>query len=593
MTVTTLSQLFEFCTTKYNKRNLLIYRGKDDKFHNISTNELRDRVSYFALGLRELGVKAETKLLIISENRPEWHIADFAMSLLGAVTVPVFPTLIPGQIEYIINNSQTEFILVSNTEQREKIFQIREKIPNVKRVVVMDEEGARDEDIAFDQVIKTGREKDAVTFYESALETASPDSLATIIYTSGTTGVPKGVMLTHKNFVSNLLDCAAVISLSTIDRSLSFLPLSHAFERTVDYIYFYRGLSIIYSSSLENLSRDIKESAPTIMANVPRFYQKMKATIEARADEAGGLKKALFYWAVAVGGKVAETELNARPVGAFLKVRHSLARRLVLRKIQAAVGGNIRFFISGGAPLSAEVARFFSAAGLRILEGYGLTETAPVLSINPFEKPKFGTVGKVLPSVEIRIAEDGEILAKGPNIMQGYYLLEEETAEVLKDDWFHTGDIGTVDVDGYLTITDRKKQIMVTSVGKKIAPQAIEKAVENSKYIEQIVLVGEQRRFVAALIVPDFEQLGLFARKAGLKNVSAAELVKEESVVELIRLEIEKQQAIFSDYERIRKFELLAEPFTIENGKLTPTMKVKRKVVLQEYADLIDSIYAG
>lgn len=593
MIVSTLSQLFELVTTKYNKPNLLIYRGRDGAFHPISTNEFRDRVVYFALGLRELGVTEGQRLLLLSENRPEWHITDFACHLLGVVMVPVFPTLIAEQVEYIINDSGAEVVVVSGGVQLQKIRQIRDRIEKVKHTIVVEADEKADDAVSFHSVVAGGREQDETGFVARATSLAKPDMLATIIYTSGTTGVPKGVMLSHKNFVSNMLGCSSLLEMNPDDLGLSFLPISHSFERTVDYVYFYRGVSIVYSANIEALAADIEEARPTLMANVPRFYDKVKAGIEAAVERDGGIKKKFFYWALATGRKAAAHRLELSRPDFLLRIKHAVANRLVFGKIRQRMGGRIRYFISGGAPLSAEVGLFFESVGLRILEGYGLTETSPVIAINPGELPRFGTVGKILQDVEVKIAEDGEVLVKGPNIMIGYYNMPAETEEVMSDGWFHTGDIGRLDAAGYLCITDRKKQIIVTSVGKNIAPQAIEQTVERSKYVEQVLLVGDQRRFISALIVPDFAQLKMFAQQNGLSDVSPANLIREQAVLDLIQSELDGQQTGLSHYEQIRRFSLLAEPFTIENGQLTPTMKVKRKVVLEKYADLIEAMYAS
>ncbi len=590
MNVETLSQLFIYNTTKFNKPDLFSYRGKDGHFHKISSNEFKDRVIFFAMGLKGLGVKKATKVLFLSENRPEWHISDFACHLLGAVVVPIFPTLVHEQIEYIVNHSEAEIIIASNSKQLEKIDKIKDNIRKVKHIISFESEVPGGV-LTFDDVLENGREMDSSTFLEEAVNQTSPDKLATIIYTSGTTGTPKGVMLSHRNFISNMLDCSSFLNLNTGDKALSFLPLSHAFERTVDYVYFYKGLSIVYSASIENLSMDLEECSPMIMAAVPRFYEKIKAKIVMKSEKETGLKKAVFNWALATGKKNSKLVLNGKQPGLLLRWQLKIADNLVFSKIREKTGGNIRFFISGGAPLSADVGSFFHAVGLTILEGYGLTETAPVIAVNIPEKPKFGTVGKILPSVEVKISEDGEILAKGPNIMQGYFKLPEETEIVMSDNWFHTGDIGLVDDEGYLVITDRKKQLLVTSVGKKIAPQAIEKEVEVSKYIEQVVLIGEQRKYITALILPDFEQLHLFAQENNINFTSNENLIREQRVNELIQNEIDTRQSRLSNYERIHHFSLLSEPFTIENGQLTPTMKVIRTVVIEKYSEIIEDMY--
>lgn len=593
MSIETLSQLFDYCVTNYNKPDLLIYRGQDDTYYKISSNEFKYRVVNFALGLRELGIKQDIKVVLLSENRPEWHVVDFACHLLGAVVVPIFPTLIPDQIEYIVNDCEAVMIVVSNQQQANKIKQIREQVKKVKHILAFEHDASDDNMLSFESVLETGSEQDDTEFYDKALKTAKTDMLATIIYTSGTTGVPKGVMLSHKNFVSNVLDCCQALRITQDDKCLSFLPLSHAFERTVDYTYLYSGATIIYSSSMDNVAEDLEKTGPTIMASVPRFYEKVKAKIEAKAAKEGGLKKKIFDWAIKTGGQKAARTLEGKSGGAILNLKYFLACKLVLGKIQARTGGNLKYFISGGAPLSAEVAQFFFAAGLRILEGYGLTETAPVISVNPYERPKFGSVGKLLANVEVKVASDGEILTKGPNVMMGYYNMPEETAEVMSDDWFHTGDIGQLDDEGYLSITDRKKQLIVTSVGKKVAPQPIEQEVGNSQYIEQVVLIGEKRNFISALIVPDFESLKIFAEENSLNSSDPEKLIEEQAVIDLIQNQLDERQRHFSNYEKIHKFTLLPTAFTIESGHLTPTMKIKRKVVMDEYAHVIEEMYAG
>ncbi|MCH7676158.1 long-chain fatty acid--CoA ligase [candidate division KSB1 bacterium] len=589
----TLNQLFEYIVTQYNKPDHLVYRGKDDKYYNISTHEFKERVLDFAIGFKELGVKPETKTILLSENRPEWHVVDFACHLLGVVVVPIFPTLIPEQIQYIIENSESEFVIVSNSMQADKIFQIRDQIGKVKKIIAMDEEAVTGEVISFDEIRKKGREQENSEFFKQAVQLVKPESLATIIYTSGTTGTPKGVMLSHSNFVSNFLACSEALDIVSSDKGLSFLPLSHAFERTVDYVYFYRGATIVYSSSLENVGEDLMNCTPNIMASVPRFFEKVKAKIEAKVEEGSVLKQKLFNWALKVGKEKSENKFAGKSDGFFLALKYAVADKLVLSKIRQRTGGNIRFFISGGAPLSAEVARFFFSVGLAMLEGYGLTETSPVISVDRLERPKPGSVGKVLPCIEMKVADDGEILVKGDSVMQGYYNMPAETAEVMINGWFHTGDIGKIDEEGYLSITDRKKQLIVTSGGKKVAPQAIEKAVEDSRYIEQVVLIGDKRNFISALIVPDFEALKIYADKKSLKinSENNQEFVTAQEIVDLIQKEVDEQQKHFSNYERIRKFKLLSEPFTIENGKLTPTMKVKRKVVLEENKEIIEKMY--
>lgn len=590
MSVQTLSQLFNYNVTHFNRSDLLIYRGQDGAFHKISTNEFKDRVVSFALGLKELGVKSDTKVLLLAENRPEWHIVDFACHLLGAVLVPIFPTLIPDQIEFIANNSESRIVIVSNEMQLAKIQQIRAQLKRVKQVIVFNGTEATEDTLSFDQVLRSGSEFDGEEFLARSVNVVQADEIATLIYTSGTTGTPKGVMLSHKNIVSNFLACTHYLKLDESDVAVSFLPLSHAFERTVDYFYFYNGLSIVYSSN-ETVAQDLEVWRPTIMAAVPRFYEKVRARVLARAEAGSKIKKGLFDWAVDVGRQRVEAVLGRRDGKEPSQWQYRLAEKLVFSKIQARTGGRMKYFISGSAPLSSEVATFFFSVGFTVIEGYGLTETSPIVSFNPPDRPKIGSVGKVLPGIQVKIAGDGEILVKGANVMMGYYKMPAATDDVMKDGWLHTGDIGTFDEDDYLTITDRKKQLMVTSVGKKVAPQAIEKEVENSKYIDQVMLIGEKRNFISALIVPDFEALKSFAESRGMNGIDATQLVQHPDIVALIQSEINERQKHFSDYEKIRKFRLLPQALTIEAGQLTPTMKIKRRVVEEEYADLIEEMY--
>jgi len=592
MKIETLAQLFHHNVSTFNKPDLLTYRNNDDQYVTMSSLEFKENVISCAQGLTKLGVKANTKIIVLSENCPQWHITDFACHLIGAVIVPIFPTLVHQQIEYIIDNSESEFIAVSTKVQLDKIDHIQNHRDKIKKIIIfksIDEK--RDDVLFFEQILETGRKNSDPDFYAQAIHKAKPNDLATIIYTSGTTGVPKGVMLSHKNFVSNMSSCTAYITLDETDRGLSFLPLSHAFERTVDYAYFHKGVSIVYSTKIENVSEDLKKKQPTIMASVPRFFEKVKSKIEIKAAEGGALKTLLLNWSIKIGYRYGMKKMRGEKVGFFLRRNFNLADKLLLSKIRKSIGGKIRYFICGGAPLSADVAKFFFSARLLILEGYGLTETSPIITSNPPANLKFATVGKLIPGVEVKIADDGEILAKGPNIMLGYYKMPDETKKVLSNGWFYTGDIGTLDDEGYLSITGRKKQLIVTSVGKKIAPEHIEKELENSRFIEHVVLIGEKRRFISALIVPDFENLSLFAKEKQIQYSDNEELIANPKIIRLVERAVEHHQKDLANYQKVKKFTLLAKPFTIEDGQLTPTLKVKRKVVLDENSDLIEKMY--
>ena len=592
MKIETIAQLFHYNVSTFNKPDLLTYRNSKDQYVTMSSHEFKENVISCAQGLKKFGVKAKTKIIVLSENCPQWHITDFACHLLGAVIVPIFPTLVPQQIEYIIDNSESEFIAVSTQVQLEKIDRIQNHRDKIKKIILFNSiDAKRDDVLFFEQILETGRKNSDPEFYPQAIHQAKPHDLATIIYTSGTTGVPKGVMLSHENFVSNMSSCTEYITLDETDRGLSFLPLSHAFERTVDYAYFHKGVSIIYSTKIENVSEDLIKKQPTIMASVPRFFEKVKSKIEIKAMEGGVLKKQLFNWSIKTGYRYGMKKMRREKVGFLLRRNFNVADKLVLSKIRKSTGGKIRYFICGGAPLSADVAKFFFSARLLILEGYGLTETAPIITSNPPANLKFGTVGKLIPGVQVKIADDGEILARGPNVMLGYYKMPDETKKVLTDGWFHTGDIGTLDDDGYLSITGRKKQLIVTSVGKKIAPEHIEKELENSRFIEHVVLIGEKRRFISALIVPDFENLSLFAKEKQIQYFDNEELIANPKIIRLVQRAIDLHQKDLANYQKVKKFTLLARPFTIEDGQLTPTLKVKRKVVLDENSDLIEKMY--
>lgn len=593
MSIQTLSELFDLTTSRYNKPDHLVYRGKDGHFHNISTNEFRSRVINLALAFKELDMNKGCKLLLLSENRPEWHITDFAAHLLGVVIVPIFPTLIPDQIAYIIQHSECETIVVSNSKQLKKIRRIWDQLNGIKQVIVFDKEDTDEGSRSFEELLLIGRDIDEERFYPEALKSVSSDDLATLIYTSGTTGVPKGVMLSHGNFAANFVAATNLLDLTDADKGLSFLPLCHAFERTVDYVYFYCGCSINYCSGNEMIVPDLLESSPTIMASVPRFYEKVKTKIESKAEMDGGLKKLIFNWAMGIGSRKVDNYLDGRSDSLIFALQHRIADKLVFSKIKQRVGGKLKYFISGGAPLSAEVARFFLSAGLKILEGYGLTETAPIIAGNSITHLRLGTVGKLLDGVEAKIAEDGEIVTRGRNVMLGYYKMPEETGAVLRDGWFYTGDIGVMDDDGFLSITDRKKQLIVTSVGKKIAPQPLEKEIENSRYIDQILVIGEKRNYITALIVPDFEVLAQYCESNGMTVEDNDTLVNDEKIIQLFEQEVNQRQQKFSSYQKIQRFKLLSEPFTVENNQLTPTMKIRRSFVEKAYADEIEKMYSG
>ncbi|RQW03290.1 MAG: long-chain fatty acid--CoA ligase, partial [Calditrichaeota bacterium] len=529
-----------------------------------------------------------------SENRLEWAIADYGIISIGAVTVPIYPTLLPSHIEFIINNSEGKVLILSGDHQYRKIKEIRKKIPAIKHIIVMDEleeEGVT----SWREILASGEDflRKNPGFMGNSLEKVTSDDLASIIYTSGTTGVPKGVILTHENFLSNIEGGLDALSVDEKDVFLSFLPLSHIFERMAGhFLATYTGATIAYAENIETVAENLQEVHPTVMTSVPRFFEKIYARIMDSLEEGSPVKKKIFLWAIEVGKKANLYKQKGKPLKGLLKTRYALADKLVYSKLRERMGGKARLFVSGGAPLAREINEFFNAAGLLLLEGYGLTESSPVITVNREENFKFGTPGLPLFNVEVAIAEDGEILTRGPHVMRGYYKNEEETKEAIdSENWLHTGDIGYLDKDGFLFITDRKKNIIVTSGGKNIAPQPIENLLISSKYIDQAVVLGDKRKYCTALIVANGENLKNYARENKISFTDIEDLIRTEEIYDLIRSEIDKLSVDLASYETIKKFRLLAREFTIENGELTPTLKIKRNVVEQKYQKLIDEMY--
>jgi len=589
--VTTLSRLLLNTCRVYPKPDLFLAK-REGSYAPISTAEFETRTRELSLGFRELGLEAGDKVVILSENRPEWVMTDLAVLCAGGVTVPIYTSLLPEQIKYIVNDSEARIVVCSNRDLWLKIEAVRDDLRSVRHFVMIDEEEPAGL-LTLGEVRGKGKraaEADHGLFERMALA-VRPSDLASIIYTSGTTGMPKGVMLSHANFVSNIKAVGLVVSFLESDTALSFLPLSHVLERTATFVFLYHGASVAYAESVETVSENMPEVRPTVMISVPRLFEKMYARVMDTVLKAPAPKKALFFWALAVGRKFAARKIGKRPVPRALRLKNSLARRLVFSKILARTGGRMRYFVCGGAPLAADIAEFFYAMGLIILPGYGLTETAPVLTGNTLEDYRFGTAGKAIPGVELKIAPDGEILARGPNVMQGYYKREEETREALEGGWFHTGDIGYLDPDGFLVITDRKKDLIVTAGGKNVAPQPIENVLGLNPYIAGAVVVGEGRRFISALIVPDFGRLEAYARANNILFRDRAELCGRQDIVDFILAEVNRSTPDLASYERIKKIALLDRDFDIASGEITPTLKVRRAIVEEKYKDLIDSLY--
>jgi long-chain acyl-CoA synthetase len=548
-----------------------------------------------SLGLRELGIQDGDRVAILSENRPEWAIADYACLTARCTDVPIYPTLPARQIEYILRDSGSVALVVSSAAQLEKVLAIRERLPGLRHIVTLDAVGAGQAGVlGLEELLRCGRAAVARhPEWRTHALAASPADLATLIYTSGTTGEPKGVMLSHGNIASNVTTCCRLFTFGDRDECLSFLPLSHIFERMFGhYSMFHAGVVINYAGGIDTVATDMQECRPTLMAAVPRLYEKIYARVLDSVRASPAPRRRLFAWARGVGEEWADRTLARAPIPPSLLLARHLADRLVFARLRARTGGRIRFFISGGAPLSAEIARFFYAAGMPILEGYGLTETSPVIAVNTDRHTKLGTVGLPIPGVEVRIADDGEIVTRGPNVMRGYYGKSVETAEALDPDgWFHTGDIGLIDAEGYLRITDRKKDLIVTAGGKNIAPQPIENLAKGSKYVSNVVMVGDRRPFPIMLVVPNPEPLRVWASRRGLPADDLERLVSVPDVQLKVEREVRKMLRDLAQFEMPKKFLLLPRDFSVEGGELTPTLKVRRRVVEERHRAAIEALY--
>ncbi len=589
--VETLPQIFLNTVKTYRKENLLLHK-KGGGYVAIPTHEFEDRVKSLSLGLRDLGLRAGDKLVLLAENGPDWVMTDFANLCLGGVTVPIYTSLMPEQIKYIINDSEARAVVCSTPELWEKIDSVRGALPKVEHYLTLGgstKEGA----LSIEELIQKGKKlgQAETSQFERTAVAIRPGDLASIIYTSGTTGLPKGVMLSHGNFASNVKTLASVVEFNAGDTILSFLPLSHVLERMTTFAFLYKGCSIGYAESLETVAENLLEIRPQIMISVPRLFDKIYARVIDNVMAGSKLKKRIFFWALKTGKSCAQEKLLKRPISRSLQLRQNLASRLVFSKIVEKTGGRVRFFVSGGAPLSKDIAEFFYAMGLVILEGYGLTETSPVVSVNTFDNLKFGTVGKPIPGVELKIAADGEILVKGPNVMLGYYKKEAESQEAFAGGWFHTGDIGALDEEGYLVITDRKKDLIVTAGGKNVAPQPIENLLRASPYISNPVVVGASRKFISAIIVPNFEKLEEYAKSNDVRFRTRRELVGSETIRAFVMGEVNRVTPNLAPYERIKRIVLLDKELEIEADELTPTLKVKRNIIEQRYKGLIDELY--
>lgn len=586
----TPQRLFDFIDVMAQHKSLdnAVNSKVNGKWVGLSTIEVKEQGDRCSAGLLSLGVKAGDKVAIISStNRTEWVLADFGMSQIGAINIPIYPTISSDDYAYILNHAEVTYCFVSDKEVLGKVREIESKCTTLKGVFSFDKIKGCD---AFVSLLSKKPTKAQANEIESRKNAINPKDLATIIYTSGTTGKPKGVMLSHNNVVSNIIASQERLPLEYGKaKSLSFLPLCHIYERMLLYLYFYSGTRIYFAESLETIGENLKEIKPNLMTAVPRLLEKLYDKIYARGEELSGIKQKLFYWAVGLGLKYKPYGQN----GWWYEFKLKIARKLIFSKWKEALGGNLELIASGSAALQPRLARVFTAAGMTVAEGYGLTETSPVISVNDLRngKMRIGSVGQVISGVTVKIADDGEILCKGPNVMMGYYKDEEKTNEVLKNGYFHTGDIGVIDTDGFLKITDRKKEMFKTSGGKYIAPQVIENAMKQSIFIEQIMVVGEGQKFPAALIQPNFEAVIAWAEKQGITLTEQSEWVVNEKVHAKLLEEVSKINKRFGQWEKIKDIRITSDAWSVEDGHLTPTMKLKRKSVKGKYQNLIESIY--
>ncbi len=586
----TPKRLFDFIDLTAEHRSLdhAVNSKVKGKWVGLSTKEIKEQGGRCSAGLLNLDVAAGDKIAMISStNRTEWVLADFGMSQIGAINIPIYPTISSEDYAYILNHSETTYCFVSDKEVLEKVRAIESQCSKLKGVYSFDKIKGCDH---FESLLSKKPTKAQTQEIEARKAAIKSEDLATIIYTSGTTGKPKGVMLSHNNIVSNVIASQERLPLTYGEaKALSFLPLCHIYERMLLYLYVYSGTRIYFAESLETIGDNLKEVKPIVMTAVPRLLEKLYDKIYARGAELSGIKQKLFYWAVGLGLRYEPYGQN----GWWYEMKLKLARKLIFSKWKEALGGNLELIASGSAALQPRLARVFTAAGMTVTEGYGLTETSPVISVNDLRngQMRIGSVGPVISGVTVKIAEDGEILCKGPNVMMGYYKDKEKTDEVLKNGYFHTGDIGVIDEDGFLKITDRKKEMFKTSGGKYIAPQVIENAMKQSVFIDQIMVVGEGQKFPAALIQPNFEVVESWATKKGISLEKGASLSNDNSVYEKLLEEVNKINERFGQWEKIKEIRITPDVWSVEGGHLTPTMKLKRRSIKEKYKALFNSIY--
>lgn len=590
-----IAGIFHNRAEKYQYEPCIRYKKEGD-FVPISWREMQNLVIKLGLGLLSLGVKQNEIVAIFSENCWEWIVADLAVQSIGAADAPIYATNSGPEAAYIINDSGAKIVFVSDQDHLDRILSVKSEIKGVKYIITFDSIETKEKNIlSMEEVMRKGEQAKDKDAFEKRLNAINPEDLATLIYTSGTTGQPKGVMLTHNNFVSNTMQSYASHPIvDHKDSALSFLPWSHSLGRTVSlYLMFHIGAVNNLAENFSTVLQNLQETRPALIVSVPRLFEKMHSGIISQVEKEPPLKKKLFKWAVAVADRAVDYRVQNKSMPALLELQYSIADKLVFSKLRYALGlNNVRIFISGGGAIAVEIDRFFNSIGVPVHNGYGLTETGPVTNVNRFELFEFGSVGPVFPDTRVKIAEDGEILIKGPQVMKGYYNKPEETAAVFnKDGWFMTGDIGKIDERGCLFITDRKKDIIVTAGGKNISPQNIENTLAAGLFIEQAVVIGEGRKFLSALIVPNFAELTAYAKNQGISFDANEDLVNKPDIIAFYDEKIKELMKDYARVEQLRRFTLLPREFSIESGELTPTLKMKRKLINTNYAQVIDKMY--
>jgi len=585
----TLGDLF-YHVLKHLPRSNALSSKVDGEWKSISTAELVERAEQTAAGLRALGIERGDRIALLAPNSPAWTITDAACQIAGIIDVPIYTTLLPASVAYIMRDSGARVIFLQDGTYLETFREELAKVEGLEKIILFESTDDDPDAISIEELIKLGTKKEHD--FRSLSESIKPGEIATLIYTSGTTGEPKGVMLTHENLLSNVIDSGQNFRFDKNDTPLSVLPLSHVFERTGMYLYIFNGMAVHYAESIEKVAQNLREVRPTVFVGVPRVFEKVYATAKLKAADASPVKERIFDWAIDIAKEYALAVEDGGQAPIALKAKRKVADRLIYSKLRAFFGGRLKFCITGGAALSDSIFLIFTGAGISIMQGYGLTETSPVISTNVPGWVKLGTVGRPIRNVEVRIAADGEVEAAGPNVMLGYYNKPEATKDTFtKDGWFKTGDIGELGDDGYLRITDRKKELFKTSGGKYIAPSPIEQMIKGSRFVSQVVLIGNSRKFAAALIVPDFEQLASYARSKQWDVKTPSEFCAHQNVLRLFEKEVDEHCSGLARFETVKKVALLEEELTVEGGELTPTLKIKRRIVDEKYKTVIDEIY--